>query len=287
VWHIKFSHSGKLLASASKDGTAIIWSTPDTETKPIALKTLTGHVEPLTYVSWSPDDTMLLSCGNDNVVKLWDVGTGKCLRTFTKHGSSVTVCSWFPDGKHFVSGGLDKNIFMMDIDGNEIRSWVVSQVNDLAITSDGRFMIVLAQEKKIRIYDIEERTESSIQETDPISSLDLSSDNRYLLCSVVAHNAQEIRLWDLEERKLVQKYQGHKLTRFVVRACFGGVNQAFVASGSEDSQVYVWHKETGTLLLVLPGHSGTVNAVSWNGRNPYMLASCSDDHTIRIWAGKP
>ena len=53
---------------------------------------------------------------------------------------------------------------------------------------------------------------------------------------------------------------------------------------AKDGNVYVWHRDTGTLLETLPGHGdGSVNSVAWNPTNERMFATCSDDHTIRIW----
>lgn len=51
-----------------------------------------------------------------------------------------------------------------------------------------------------------------------------------------------------------------------------------------DGKVYVWHRESGSLLEELSGHGeGSVNSVAWSPRNERMFASCSDDRTVRIW----
>eukprot|EP01098_Paradermamoeba_levis_P009052 TRINITY_DN3749_c0_g1_i1.p1 TRINITY_DN3749_c0_g1~~TRINITY_DN3749_c0_g1_i1.p1 ORF type:complete len:597 (-),score=150.62 TRINITY_DN3749_c0_g1_i1:14-1597(-) len=283
VWHIQFSHNGKYLASGSKDCTAIIWNVQDM--KPVHV--LLGHSQAISFLAWSPDDSFLLTCSNDNSLKLWDVQNGICKKTYSKHSEAVTACAWLPDGKRFISGGQDKHIHLMDLDGKKIFSWPCARVNDLAVTHDGKYLIVICQERKIRLYHLENPKEYEydfMQESEAITSLSLSQDSKYLLVNISV--LQEIHQWDLETKRLVQKYSGQKQTRFVIRSCFGGANQTFVVSGSEDSQVYIWNRSHGCLLEVLQGHSGTVNAVSWNSSFPHIFASASDDRTIRIWGLK-
>jgi WD40 repeat protein len=248
-----------------------------------ALHQLKGHTDALSFCAWSPDDSLLLTCGNDYKVKLWDTKTGELKRTFDKHKDSVTACAWFPCGTQFVSGGLDKLIYRWNIDEDmPIHQWSGTRVNDLAVSHDGSQMVAICSEKKIRLYQVDDSrsTEKLFAESEAITSLCLSEDSRFLLVNIAS---QEIHLWDLKEESIVQKYTGHKQGRFVIRSSFGGTNQAFIISGSEDSQVYIWHRRNGTLLEALPGHSGTVNSVSWSPNNPHMFASASDDHTIRVW----
>ena len=46
-------------------------------------------------------------------------------------------------------------------------------------------------------------------------------------------SSQGVHLLDLEDRILVRKFQGLTQGYYTIHSCFGGVNQMFVASGSE------------------------------------------------------
>lgn len=89
--------------------------------------TLESHQNPVSFVSWSPDDTKLLTCGNAEVLKLWDVDTGVLRHTFGNNNTGFTVssCAWFPDSTRLVCGSSDpeRGIVMWDTDGNEIKAW--------------------------------------------------------------------------------------------------------------------------------------------------------------------
>jgi WD40 repeat protein len=41
--------------------------------------------------SWSPDGTKVVSCSNDNTVRVWDVSRGKCINTLTGHDDGVSL----------------------------------------------------------------------------------------------------------------------------------------------------------------------------------------------------
>lgn len=215
---------------------------------------LRSHKSPVSFVTWSPDDTMLLTCGNMEVLKLWDVETGTCKHTFSNESFTVSSCAWFPDSKRLVCGSSDpkKGIYMWDCEGNEIKAWKgmrMPKVLDLAVTPDGENLISIFTDKEIRILNVTTNAELVITEEHSITSLSVSGDSKFLIVNL---NSQEIHMWDIT-RKLTKPhtYKGHVQQKYVIRSCFGGLNSMFIASGSEDSKVLAlpYHKASWRILV--------------------------------------
>ncbi|RWS23915.1 WD repeat-containing protein 26-like protein, partial [Leptotrombidium deliense] len=284
VWFCRFSNDGTKLATGSKDSTVMIW-----EVDPITLElrhlyTFEGHSYGVSFLAWSPDDNYLIACGPDDCSDLWvwNVQTGE-LRVKVSHSpeDSLTTCSWQKDGKKFVAGGTRGQFYQCDLDGNVLDSWEGVRVQCLCYRKDGKIVLAADTHHRIRGYNFEELADfNMIQEYHSIMSFTCDDSGKLALINVAS---QGVHLWDLDDRLLIRKFQGVTQGYYTIHSCFGGVNQVFVASGSEDNKVYVWHIKREEPIAVLKGHSRTVNCVSWNPKYPQMLASASDDTTVRIW----
>lgn len=290
VWYVTFSPNGKYMATSGADRTLIIYDIENyKKAKPLVCK---GHTDAVSVVAFSPDSTMILSGSNDKKIKLWDVATGECKKTFSKHKDIVVAVSWLPDNKHFISGGggNDRTIRRWDIStGEQVELWKMNyRIHDLAVTPDGTRLVVVGAHKKIIVYFPLNRNQNfTLLESEYITSLSLSPCSRYALCNISRDESfggkGGVHLWDLEERRLIREFSGHSQTKFVVRSSFGGKNNCFVASGSEDCKVYIWEKNNSRLIDTLSGHVSSVNCVAWNPKDPFMFASASDDNSVRLW----
>jgi WD40 repeat protein len=195
----------------------------------------------------------------------------------------VTACAFVPEGDRIISSSVDQTLLLWSTaSGRVINKWSGNRVTDIAVNPSGNMFYAVSQERKIKTIDLRTYQEiSTVTMMDSITSLCLSRDGRYALISLAN---QEIQIWDFNRKRQLQKFQGHIQTKYVLRSCFGGADQNFVMSGSEDGNIYIWHRKTNALFLTLPGHQKTVNAVSWSPNPDPMFASASDDGTIRIWA---
>ena len=71
-----------------------------------------------------------------------------------------------------------------------------------------------------------------------------------------------IRLWDLTERRVKQRFFGHHQGRFVVRSAFGGPREQFVPSELRFCPGRWWVGGEGGFLLDSQTLEGSFSAVS-------------------------
>lgn len=52
---------------------------------------------------------------------------------------------------------------------------------------------------------------------------------------------------------------------------------------SPDAKIYLWQRDTEKLVATLEGHSSVINTVQCHPIHTNLVASASDDETIRVW----
>jgi WD repeat-containing protein 26 len=71
IWQILFSNSGKWLAACGGIAELVVWNVPEFSVAATLVHD-NEHKTMLTNLSWSPDDSYLVSCSKDRTAKIWD-----------------------------------------------------------------------------------------------------------------------------------------------------------------------------------------------------------------------
>ncbi|RYP79971.1 hypothetical protein DL770_006446 [Monosporascus sp. CRB-9-2] len=190
------------------------------------------------------------------------------------------------DGRSFITGSLDKSrgLVQWNLSGEKLFDWANNhRVEDLSVSPNGRWLVAMDDTHHVQIYNLQTRDmEYEMDLNIRVTSISISQDSRHLL---VNHANGVAQLIDLVTREPVQSYTGHKGSDYyVIRSTFGGADESFVASGSEDGFIYIWHKASAQLVEKLNGHDPRVNSVAWSPTDPCLFASCGDDGKIKIWS---
>ncbi|KAI8811781.1 WD40-repeat-containing domain protein [Cladochytrium replicatum] len=121
------SDSGRLLASGSDDTKIVIWELNESagaygnliglgddgsrnkETWK-AKKVLVGHESDVTDLAWSPDNTILASCGLDSAIFIWSAKSFERLHKIVIQKGFVKGLTWDPVGKFLAAQSDDKSL---------------------------------------------------------------------------------------------------------------------------------------------------------------------------------
>ena len=146
-----FLPDGKhLLTWYHRDSNLFLW---DVVTGKLVRKFAGPGADPLS-VAVAPDSKRCLAGGNDKVLRVYDLATGKELARLQGHGAKCYGV-FSPDGKQVLSYGLDKTLRLWDADNGKLLHTLVGHTAGCTgvFSADGKQVLSYGPDKTLRLWD--------------------------------------------------------------------------------------------------------------------------------------
>lgn len=267
-----------LVLSAVQVGQATEQSTPTLLGK-IQLHGMPDSKVPvITAVAIQPNGDLVATAGDDHIVRLWNIQTGKLLRQLRGHKDWVTAVAFSRDGKKLLSGCRDRQVVIWDaLSGkpigklgehkHPITSIVVSETTDT--------VAIAGFHAPLKIYNLKtgKRLTSVKCPCTDVRAIAFSPNMKFL---AAGGRTGKIRLWNLTTSKS-QDIDAH--SRRVTSIVFTDDEQ--LLSAGEDKAIQLWSTANGDLLRSYINESGKVLAVRLLDDSKFVAATA--DNVIRLF----
>jgi WD40 repeat protein len=214
---------GKTLASASSDGTILLWDVQ----KGQRLREFPGHDYKVLSIAYAPDGKTLATYGGDFTVRIWDAKTGEELRcvqvgscrdavaSFLHFSSSQQSLVYSPEGRVLACRDPDGIVYLLDpATGRELNRLKADQgqARCLAFSTDGTTLAAGNSRGLVQLWDPKTGREVGRLEFPEnrigrrfveILCVVFSPDGKSLVASC---NDGVLRLWDVKEKALRAKH---------------------------------------------------------------------------------
>ena len=230
-------------------------------------------------VAWSPDGQYLAAGSTLNIVRVWEVASGKSLYELESSETMIAL-AWSPDGSRLAGGAENGDIQVWEI-GTDKQPLIVGSVDSrvlrLAWSPDGS-LLAIADSNELALWDAAGWTGSRTLEDSPyyITSMVWSADSSLL----VAGGAWgEVMLWQTDNPQPLRTLDvpgGAISTVLLV------LDDSRLIVRSENNLVTLWDVSSGEMLGRIEGHLAAVNLIAWSPDGS-LLASDVEDTAVILW----